>query len=33
MIKYARLLIEVAVKGPFLDYIEFFNENEVLIGQ
>ncbi|KAJ8432404.1 hypothetical protein Cgig2_010006 [Carnegiea gigantea] len=33
MIKYARLLIEVALEGPFLDCIELFNENEVLIKQ
>ena len=33
MIKYARLLIEVSMEGPFPELIEFFNENQVLIRQ
>jgi len=33
VIKYARLLIDIPLKGPFPDYIEFFDEEEVLIRQ
>ena len=33
MITYARLLIEVPIKGPFLEYVEFFNEHGQLIRQ
>ncbi|KAJ8419449.1 hypothetical protein Cgig2_023655 [Carnegiea gigantea] len=33
MIKYARLLIEVPMAGPFPDFIEFFNEHGELIRQ
>ena len=31
MIKYAQLLIEVPMAGPFPDFIEFFNEHGELI--
>ena len=31
MIKYARILIDMPLDGQFPDYIEFFNEEEVLI--
>jgi len=33
MIKYARILIDISLEGPFPDYIKFFNEEEVLIRQ
>jgi len=33
MLKYARLLIDVNLEGPFPDFVEFFNENGVLIRQ
>jgi len=33
MIKYARVLIDIPLDGHFPDYIEFFNEEEVLIRQ
>ena len=33
MIKYARLLIDISLDGPFPEYIEFFSEDEVLIRQ
>jgi len=33
LIKYARLLTEVPMDGPFLEYIEFFNEYGDLIRQ
>ena len=33
MIKYARLLIDVPLNSPFLDYIEFFNDIEILVRQ
>ncbi|KAJ8421702.1 hypothetical protein Cgig2_002599 [Carnegiea gigantea] len=33
MIKYTRLMIEMSLEGPFPDYIEFFNDNEVLVRQ
>jgi len=33
MIKYARLMIEMPLEGPFPEYIEFFNDNEVLVRQ
>jgi len=32
-IKYARLMIEMSLEGPFPDYIEFFDDNEVLMRQ
>ena len=31
VIKYARLLIEISLEGPFPNYIEFFNDDEVLV--
>ncbi|KAJ8419834.1 hypothetical protein Cgig2_030511 [Carnegiea gigantea] len=33
MLKYARLLVEMPLDGSFPDYIEFANENNVLIRQ
>ena len=33
MLKYARLLIEVNLEGPFPDFVEFINENGVLTRQ
>ena len=33
MIKYARLLINISLEGPFPNNIEFFNEDEVLLRQ
>ena len=33
MIRYARLLIEVPIEGPFPEHIEFFNEQGILIRQ
>ena len=33
MIRYARLLVEMPIDGPFPNHIEFFNEDEVLIRQ
>jgi len=33
MIRYARLLIEMPIEGPFPDHIEFFNEAGILIRQ
>ncbi|KAJ8427211.1 hypothetical protein Cgig2_015423 [Carnegiea gigantea] len=33
MLRYARLLIEVPMEGPFPEYIEFFNEYGTLIRQ
>ncbi|KAJ8433485.1 hypothetical protein Cgig2_004423 [Carnegiea gigantea] len=33
VIKYAGLLIEMSLEGPFPEYIEFFNDNEVLPDQ
>ena len=33
MIKYAKLMIEAPLEGPFPEYIEFFNDNEVLVRQ
>ena len=33
MIRYARLLIEMPIEGPFPDYIDFFNEAGILIRQ
>ncbi|KAJ8419812.1 hypothetical protein Cgig2_000653 [Carnegiea gigantea] len=33
MLKYARLLIDIFLEGPFPDYIDFFDEEEVLITQ
>ena len=33
MIGYARLLIDILLDSSFPEYIEFFNENELLIRQ
>ena len=33
MLKYARLLVEMPLAGEFPDYIEFANENDVIIRQ
>ena len=33
MLKYARLLIDISLEGPFPEYIEFFDEVGVLIRQ
>ncbi|KAJ8419375.1 hypothetical protein Cgig2_022175 [Carnegiea gigantea] len=33
VIRYARLLIEMPIEGPFPDHIEFFNEEGILIRQ
>ncbi|KAJ8421923.1 hypothetical protein Cgig2_025978 [Carnegiea gigantea] len=33
MIKYARLMIEVPIEGPFPDFVEFFNDEDILIRQ
>lgn len=33
MLKYARVLIEMSLDGPFPDTIEFINDNGVLIRQ
>ncbi|KAJ8424375.1 hypothetical protein Cgig2_033992 [Carnegiea gigantea] len=33
MLKYARFLIETNLEGPFSEYIEFINDNEVLVRQ
>ncbi|KAJ8421089.1 hypothetical protein Cgig2_025552 [Carnegiea gigantea] len=33
MLSYARVLIEFPVERPFPDYIEFFNESDILIRQ
>jgi len=33
VIRYARLLIEMPIEGPFPEYIEFFNEDGILIRQ
>ena len=33
MLKYARLLVEMHIAGPFLEYIEFANEKDILIRQ
>ena len=33
MLRYARLLIDISLDSTFLDFIEFFNDNEVLIRQ
>jgi len=33
MLKYARLLVEMPLKGQFPDYIEFANEKNVIIRQ
>ncbi|KAJ8420726.1 hypothetical protein Cgig2_010421 [Carnegiea gigantea] len=31
MIRYTRLRFEVSLEGPFLEFIEFFNDNDVLV--
>jgi len=33
MIKYARLIIEVSMEGPFPKYVYFFNKHGQLIRQ
>ena len=33
MLKYARLLIDILLDSTFLDYIEFFNDNAILLRQ
>ena len=33
MIRYARLFVEMQIDGPFPEYIEFFNEDGILIRQ
>jgi len=33
VIRYARLLVEMQIDGPFPEYIEFFNEDGILIRQ
>ena len=33
MLEYARLLIDVSLDSPFPDFIEFFNDHDVLIRQ
>jgi len=32
-IRYARVLIDIPITGPFSEYIEFFNEHEMLVRQ
>ena len=31
-IRYARVLIDISTEGPFLEYVEFINELDVLEG-
>ncbi|KAJ8436501.1 LOW QUALITY PROTEIN: hypothetical protein Cgig2_003199 [Carnegiea gigantea] len=31
MLKYARLLVEMSLEGPFLEYIDFINNNDILV--
>jgi len=33
VIKYARLLIEMEIDGPFSNYIEFFNDEDIHVRQ
>jgi len=33
VLRYARLLVEMPIEGPFLEYIEFFNDDDLLIKQ
>ena len=33
MIRYARVLVDMKLDGPFPDCLDFFNENEVLVRQ
>ena len=33
MLKFARLLIEMSLEGPFPEWIEFINDNDILIRQ
>ena len=33
MLRYTRILIEMNVDGPFPEFLEFFNENDVLVRQ
>ena len=32
-IKYARILVEIPINGPFPEYVDFFNEHDMLIRQ
>jgi len=32
-LRYARILIEMNVEGPFPEFVEFFNKNDVLVRQ
>ena len=31
MTRFARVMVDMKLEGPFLEYLEFFNEQEVLI--
>ncbi|KAJ8420785.1 hypothetical protein Cgig2_030493 [Carnegiea gigantea] len=33
VLRYARLLVEMPIEGPFPEYIEFFNDDDLLIRQ
>jgi len=33
MLKYARMLVEMHIDGPFPEYIEFANEKDILLRQ
>ena len=33
VLRYARLLVEMPINGPFPEYIEFFNDEDILIRQ
>ena len=33
MLKFTRLLIKMSLEGPFLEWIEFINDNDILIRQ
>ena len=33
MLKFARLLIEMSLEDPFPEWIEFINDNDILIRQ
>ena len=33
MLKYARMLVEMHIDGPFSEYIEFANEKDILLRQ
>ena len=32
-IKYTRILVEIPIDGPFPEYVDFFNEHDMLIRQ